>query len=255
MKRFTSGIAAATFAAVLAGFAGPCLAADPGSWSYTGPNGPAKWGKLAKEFAVCGTGQMQSPIDIPDKDVRKGDLPALLFNYKPASLRVTDDGHTIEVNYPPDSWLTVDGKRYELVTVTFQKPGEFKVNGKGQEMSAHLIHKSKDGKTAIIAVMLAPGAENPVLKSILANLPATKGKENAVDTVFINAFNLLPKTKGYYTFAGSLTTPPCTEGVTWYVLKTPVEISADQIARFGRVYPMNARPVQPRNDRDMLGTP
>jgi carbonic anhydrase len=255
MKCLTNGFAVTLFAAVLASFAGPSLGADPSSWSYTGANGPTKWGKLSKEFAVCEKGTMQSPIDIPDKDVRKGDLPALLFNYKPSPLKVIDDGRTIQVNYAPDSWVTVNGKRYELVSIDFHKPSEMKVNGKGHEMAAHLVHKDKDGKIAILAVMFDPGAENPVLKTIWSNLPASKGKESVVDGATINALGLLPKTKDYYMFTGSLTTPPCTEGVSWYMLKNPMEVSPDQIARLGRLYPMNARPTQPRNDRDIVGTP
>jgi carbonic anhydrase len=255
MKVSFDGIIALILAAGLASFGGACVAADPSGWSYGGPSGPPKWGKLAKEFAACGTGTMQSPIDIADANVRKGDIPALLFNYKPSPLRIVDNGHTIEVNYAPDSWVTVNGKRYELIAIEFHKPSEEKINGKGQEMAAHLVHKDKDGKIAIIAVLLDQGSENPVIKTLWSNLPTTKGKENIVNGVTINALGLLPKNKGYYTFAGSLTAPPCTEDVTWFVLKTPMEVSADQIARFGRLYPMNARPTQPRNDRDIVGSP
>jgi len=232
-----------------------CAGPDPSSWSYTGNTGPAKWGKMAKEFAACGTGELQSPIDIPDAHVRKGDIPAMLFNYKPSPLSIVDDGHTIRVNYAPGSYVNNNGKRYDLVAIEFHKPGEEKVNGKGHEMSAHLIHKDKDNKVAIIAVLLDQGAENPVLKTLWSNLPSMKNKESVVDSVTINAVGLLPKHKGYYTYAGSLTAPPCTEGVTWFVMQEPVSVSADQIARFGRVYPANARPIQPRNDRDILGSP
>ncbi len=210
---------------------------------------------MAKEFAACGTGELQSPIDIPDAHVRKGDIPAMLFNYKPSPLRIVDDGHTIRVNYAPGSYVNNNGKRYDLVAIEFHKPGEEKVNGKGHEMSAHLIHTDKDNKVAIIAVLLDQGAENPVLKTLWSNLPSTKNKESVVDSVTINAVGLLPKHKGYYTYAGSLTAPPCTEGVTWFVMQEPVPVSADQIARFGRLYPANARPIQPRNDRDILGSP
>ena len=122
-------------------------------------------------------------------------------------------------------------------------------------MEAHLVHKSQDGKLLVIAVPLDPGAENPVLKDVLANLPAAKGKEQLVSGVNINALGLLPKDKGYYMYTGSLSSPPCTENILWYVLKTPATASADQMARFGRVYPMNSRPTQPRNDRDIIGTP
>ena len=122
-------------------------------------------------------------------------------------------------------------------------------------MEADLVHKSQDGKLLVIAVPLDVGAENPLLKGVLANLPAGKGKEQLVSGVTINALSLLPKDKGYYMYTGSLSSPPCTENILWYVLKTPATASADQMARFGRVYPMNSRPTQPRNDRDIIGTP
>ncbi len=252
MKCLMKGFAATILAAGLAGFAGPSFGVDSSTWSYAAA---AKWGKLAKEFHLCGTGTMQSPIDIPDKDVRKGDLPALLFNYKPSTLKIVDEGHMIQVDYAPDSWVTINGKRYELGVIEFHKPGEVKVNGKGHEMEADLVHKSQDGKLLVIAVPLDVGAENPLLKDVLANLPAGKGKEQLVSGVTINALGLLPKDKGYYMYTGSLSSPPCTENILWYVLKTPATASADQMARFGRVYPMNARPTQPRNDRDIIGTP
>ena len=255
MKRFFDGFLVMTLAALFAAFAGPSVGAEPQTWSYTGNTGPAKWAKLNKEFHLCGAGTMQSPLDIPDKEVRKGDLPALLFNYKPSPLRVVDDGHMIQLNYAPDSWVTVNGKRYELASIEFHKPAEVKVNGKGHEMEADLVHKAQDGKILVIAVPLDPGAENPIVKSVLANLPASKGAEQTVNAVTINALGLLPKEKDYYMYMGSLTAPPCTENVTWYVLRKPVTLSADQMARFARVYPMNARPTQPRNDRDIIGTP
>ena len=167
---------------------------------------------------------------------------------------IVDNGHTIQVNYAPGSYVSIDGKQYELVRFDFHKPSEEKIDGKGHDMEVHMFHQAKDGKLAVIAVFLDSGKENPLIKSLWSNLPQTKDKENVVDSVKINALELLPQDKGYYTYPGSITTPPCTEDVNWYVLKTPVQVSADQIARFGRVYPMNARPVQPLNNRDMMGT-
>ena len=210
---------------------------------------------LRRRAARAGFLERADKIDIVDKDVRKGDLPALLFNYKPSPLRIVDDGHMIQVNYAHDSWVTVNGKRYELVSIEFHKPGEAKVNGKGHEMEADLVHKAQDGKLLIIAVPLDAGTENRVVKAVVSNLPATKGKEQEVAAASIYALELLPKDKGYYMYTGSLTAPPCTENVLWYVLKSPIQVSTDQIARFARVYPMNARPTQPRNDRDIIGTP
>jgi carbonic anhydrase len=254
MKGFVDALAATLVAFGLIAVAPSCAAADAGRWSYTGPNGPPKWGKLEKDYAACAAGKEQSPIDIPDANARKGDLPPLLFNYKPSPLKIEDNGHTIQVNYAPGSFLTVEGKRYELVEFDFHKPSEFKVSGKGQEMAVHLVHRDKDGKLAIVAIFLDQGKENPLVKTLWNNLPQTKGKENVVAGAEINAVGLLPQNKDYYTFKGSLTTPPCTENIAWYVLKTPVQISADEIARFARYYPMNARPVQPLNDRDILGS-
>ena len=169
-------------------------------------------------------------------------------------IKIVDNGHTIEVNYAPGSFLTVSGKRYELTSIHFHKPSEEKVNGKGHEMSAHLVHKGDNGKLAVVAVLLDQGSENEVIKALWSNLPVTKGKEVVIDSTKINALALLPKNKDYYSYEGSLTTPPCSESVTWFVLKTPMTLSGESIARFGRIYPMNARPVQPRNDRDIVGS-
>jgi len=239
-------------AASLWGGATPSFAAD--SWSYSGATGPARWAKLSKDYATCGTGQLQSPIDIPDNKVRKGDIPPLLFNYKPAPIRIVDTGTTIQVNYPPGSFLTVSGKRFELDSITFHKPSESKVNGKGHDMSMHLVHKGENGKQAIIVVFLDQGNENEVIKTLWKNLPVTKGKEVVVDGAQINAIGLLPKNKDYYQYEGSLSVPPCTESVTWIVLMMPATLSGDEIARFGRLYTGNVRPIQPRNDRDIVGS-
>ncbi|HVN34525.1 MAG TPA: carbonic anhydrase family protein [Casimicrobiaceae bacterium] len=251
MKRSIEAMVATALASGLVAMAPSSAAADK-SWAYAGPNGPTKWAKLDKSFAAC-AGPLQSPIDIPDAHARKGDLPPLLFNYKPSPLKIVDNGHMIQVNYASDSWVSIEGKRYELVELQFHKPSEFKISGKGQEMDVQLVHKDKEGKIAVVAVLLDQSKENALIKTILSNLPQTKDSESAPPNIQINAFGLLPQNKEYYTFKGSLTAPPCTENVSWYVLKTPASISADQVARFAKVYPMNARPLQPVNDRDILG--
>ena len=181
-------------------------------WTYAGATGPAKWGNLEKGFEECKLGQTQSPIDIPDASARKGDIASLLFNYNPGS------------------FVTVDGKQYELVQFHFHKPSEEKINGRGHDMVAHLVHRGPGGKLGVIAVLLDAGRENRLIKTLWDNLPKEKAKENVVNAVTINVVDLLPQNKGYYTFAGSLTTPPCSQDVTWFVLKTPVEISAVEIA-------------------------
>ena len=254
MERLWKDLLRMIVGAGLASIAGFCIGAEGTQWSYAGPTGPAKWGSLDKGFAPCKLGTTQSPIDIPDADARKGDLPALLFNYKPSPLRIIDNGHTIQINYAPGSFVSIAGKQYELVQFHFHKPSEEKISGKGHDMDAHLVHQDKDGKLAVIAVLLDEGKENALIKTLWSNLPQAKAKEIVVDTVKINALGLLPENKAYYTYAGSLTTPPCSENVTWFVLKTPVPISGDEIARFARGYPMNARPLQPVNARDIQGS-
>ena len=254
MKRISGRLLGAVLGAALGAAAGWSMAAGGAHWSYSGATGPAKWGTLEKDFALCKTGTVQSPINIPDADVRKGDLPSLLFNYKPSPLRIVDNDHTIQVNYAPGSFVTVSGKQYELVRLEFHKPSEMKVNGKDHDMAVHLVHKDKDGKLAVVAVFIDPGKENALIKTLWSNLPQAKDKENVVEAAKISAVELLPPEKGYYSFPGSLTTPPCTENVAWFVLKTPIQLSADQIARFAKLYPMNARPVQPLNERDLVGT-
>jgi len=220
-------------------------------WSYTGPTGPASWGTLEKSYSACAVGKSQSPIDIRDDVAKKADLPPIAFDYAPSPLKIIDNGHTIQINYAPGSFITVGEKRYELVQFHFHKPSEEKVNGKSYDMVAHLVHKDKDGHLAVVAVLLASGGDNPFIRTLWDNLPKTKETEVAVDAVRIDVANLLPENKAYYTFSGSLTTPPCSEGVTWFVLKNPAPISPDEIDRFGRSYPMNARPVQALNGREI----
>jgi carbonic anhydrase len=160
----------------------------------------------------------------------------------------------VQVNYPPGSSLTVGGTRYELVQFHFHKPSEEKINGKSFDMVAHLVHKDAQGKLAVVAVPLKAGSENAVVATLWRNLPREKEHEVAVDSVSIDATGLLPPARGYYTFQGSLTTPPCSEDVRWFVLKSPSTVSAGEIAAFGKLYSTNARPVQPLNGREVQST-
>jgi carbonic anhydrase len=216
-------------------------------WAYSGHDGPAKWAVLNPEFATCKLGKHQSPIDI--HGAKTVDLPAIKFNYQPTPLAVIDNGHTIQVNYAPGSWIDVGGTRYDLVQFHFHKPSEEKIDGKSHAMVAHLVHKNADGKLAVVAVLLDGGGASATIDTIWKNLPKEKDKQIIVAQTTIDASALLPKDHGYYTFQGSLTTPPCSEDVTWLVLKTPMRISDDEVARFASIYPMNARPTQPLNHR------
>ena len=247
----TIGLTALAACAVLA-LAAEHAAHDTPHWSYAGATGPTHWAELEKDFNLCGAGATQSPIDIRDESVRASDLPHIEFHYQPSKLRIIDNGHTIQVNYAPGSFITVGEKRFELVQFHFHKPSEEKVNGKSYDMVAHLVHRDSDGHLAVVAVFLsAGGGHNSLIDTLWGNLPKTKEAEIAVDAVTIDAASLLPADHAYYTFAGSLTTPPCSEGVTWFVLQHPTTVSSDEVARFGKVYAQNARPVQPLNGRQI----
>jgi carbonic anhydrase len=218
-------------------------------WTYGTHAGPAEWGALSPEFTTCKLGKHQSPIDI--RGAAPADLPPIKFDYKPSPLKVIDNGHSIQVNYPPGSSIDVGGVRYDLVQFHFHKPSEEKINGKSHPMVVHLVHKSADGKLAVVAVLLDSGGASALIDSIWKNIPKQKEKETIVQNATIDATDLLPSSRGYYTFQGSLTTPPCSEDVTWMVLKDPVKIADAEIAAFGKIYPMNARPTQPLNGRDI----
>jgi carbonic anhydrase len=225
--------------------------AEGGHWAYGGHGGPANWAELDQAFATCKLGQLQSPIDI--RGAKPAALPAIRFDYKPVPLKIIDNGHTIQVNYAPGSSIDVDGARYELVQFHFHKPSEEKIDGKAHAMVAHLVHKNAEGKLAVVAVLLDKGGSNPTIDTIWKHLPKQKEHEMAADAS-IDAAALLPGNKGYYTFQGSLTTPPCSEDVRWFVLKTPVRITDAEITAFGKLYPMNARPTQPLNGRAIEAT-
>jgi carbonic anhydrase len=215
-------------------------------WAYEGPAGPAAWGELKPEFSTCASGARQSPIDITDGI--KVELDAVQFDYRPSNFRVIDNGHTVQVNLAVGNTIEVTGKRYELVQFHFHRPSEERINGKPFDMVVHLVHKSVEGKLAVIAVLLERGSAQSVVQTVWNNLPLEKGDE-VMAKGQIDLMALLPTDRRYYTYMGSLTTPPCSEGVLWMVMKTPVQLSAEQLAIFTRLYPMNARPIQSAGGR------
>ncbi len=221
-------------------------------WTYSGHEGPEHWGDLDKTFGTCQLGHRQSPIDITG--AKPADLPPIQFAYQPSPLHIVNNGHTIQVNYAPGSFITVGDRKYQLKQFHFHHPSEEHVNGKGFAMVAHLVHADADGKLAVVAVLLDPGVANPVIASVWQHLPAHEGPEQKLDDVKVDVSGLLPADKGYYTFTGSLTTPPCSEGVTWFVMKAPEPISQSQADAFGKIVPMNARPIQPLGGRDVLAS-
>jgi len=218
----------------------------PGHWDYTGRHGPAHWGALKPEFATCSSGKRQSPIDITD-GIRL-QLDPVEFDYRPSPFRVVDNGHTVQVNVAAGNSIEVMGRRYELVQFHFHRPSEERIDGRAFDMVAHLVHRDLEGRLAVVAVLLERGSAQPVVQAVWNNLPLEKGEELAARAPLdLNA--LLPAERRYVTYMGSLTTPPCSEGVLWLVMKQPVPISPEQIAVFARLYPMNARPLQSASGR------
>jgi len=223
----------------------------PPHWSYEGTTGPDRWGDLNSDYAKCKTGSEQSPINITGSVA--SDLPAIEFHYTDSALKIINNGHTVQVNSDGRSSMTVAGKQYQLLQFHFHHPSEEQMNGKSHDLVIHLVHKDAEGHMAVVAVLADQGPDNSVLKTIFNHLPQTS--EGEVTTgVTINPADLLPKTSSYYTFPGSLTTPPCSESVTWFVLKQPVTLSQSELEQFVKLYPHNARPVQPLHQRTVLST-
>ena len=239
-------------AAALAGGT-PALAQEHAAhWSYSGAHGPDHWGAEDPAFATCGTGTRQSPIDVETATVAA--LPPIEFSYRAFPLTVTDTHHTFQVNVPQGSGgITVGSDHYELVQFHFHHPSEERIHGKRYAMVAHLVHKNDQGELAVVAVLIHQGDANDALKPIFDNFPA-EGTESKVAGTNLDPMQLLPAKRGYYTFEGSLTTPPCTEHVHWFVLKDPVHASAAQVGQFATRYPNNARPTQPLNARNVEET-
>lgn len=245
----TSGTAHKTTSAAMphgANLADDMLFSHNIHWSYDGEGGPQRWGKIDPSNAKCDTGERQSPINITD-GIRV-DLEPVMFDYKPVRYNVIDNGHTIQVNLGAGNAITILGRRYDLTQFHFHKPSEERVSGRNYDMVMHLVHKDMDGKLVVIAVLITQGKANSLVQTIWNNMPLEK-QETVQATGTIDLNQILPVNRQYYTYMGSLTTPPCTEGVLWIVFKEPIEISQEQISIFNRMYPMNARPIQPSSGR------
>jgi carbonic anhydrase len=245
--RFLRGAAALLALGALAPVA---EAADEVHWGYEDEVGPESWARLSPEFAVCGSGVRQSPVDIPPTaPLNPADLA---FDYKPSALNVVNNGHTVQVNYDPGSTLRLDGAAYELAQYHFHTRSEHAFGGKLADMELHLVHRGPSGGLAVVGVLLNRGAENPAYAPTMANLPVREGPAQTVPGVRTNAADLLPAQRTYYRYDGSLTTPPCSEGVKWLVMSTPVQISEAQVAAFQRIFATDNRPLQPLNGRPFL---
>ena len=211
-------------------------------WEYEGAMGPENWGK---EFPTCGKGRSQAPLNIkgPFEKVRFSVAP----DYKQGQLKIVNNGHTIQVNVPVGSKIRIDGRAYDLLQFHFHRPSEEHIDGKPAAMVVHFVHKNLEGELAVLAVMLREGNENPGIKTLWTHAPPKEGPEVVPDGVMFNPANLLPREMDFFHYDGSLTTPPCTEKVKFFILKSQVNISKEQVSDFP--FKMNARPIQPANGR------
>jgi carbonic anhydrase len=245
MKISKWAIAMITFMAP--GPAGTVLAQH---WSYEGEAAPQNWGKLDAKFALCATGKNQSPIDLGG--FVEADLKPLKLDYKAGIADILNNGHTVQINYAPGSSLAVDARAFDLKQFHFHSPSENKVNGKQFPLEGHLVHADKDGNLAVVAVMFQEGAANALLTRLWEKMPNKAGDKSTLPTG-LNVTQLLPKERDYYRFNGSLTTPPCSEGVRWFVMKKTATASKAQIEQVSKsISGANNRPIQATNARSVL---
>lgn len=228
-----------------------CASGGNTHWGYSGEGGPENWGHLSPEFEVCGKGKNQSPIDI--SSMIESELPPISFSYKSGSLDVINNGHSIMESFAPGNSITLDDHTYELKQIHWHTPSENHVNGQAFPMEAHLVHADKQGNLAVIGIMYTDGRENSSIANIWNNMPAKIDAVNKDDSITVNPEDMLPPNRDYYLFNGSLTTPPCSEGVRWMVMKNPIEASAEQIKQFHSIFQVDTnRPVQPIYARPVL---
>jgi len=242
MKKVYLSIAAGLIVA-----AGNSMASD---WGYSGHGAPEHWGELDPAYEMCGKGVNQSPIDLTG--FIESELAPISFNYTGLATEVVNNGHAIQANYTSGSTIEVAGKSFELKQFHFHSPSENTINGEFFPMEGHFVHMAQDGSLAVIAVMYKVGAENEGMRKIWKQMPDKVGDKVAMASQ-VKAEELMPENRDYYRFNGSLTTPPCSEGVVWLVLKEPVTVSQAQVDAFVHVmHHPNNRPVQPTNARPVL---
>lgn len=223
---------------------------DPKHWAYEGSTGPGYWADLDPANTLCRSGQQQSPIDVSTAYAQR--LEPLALRYMPGNVTTLNNGHTIQHNVEPGSFLEIGADRYQLLQFHFHTPSEEAIGGRRYPMVIHFVHKNDAGQLAVIAVFLKQGKEDQrTLKSLWKKFPAT-GETDSDSHLLVNPQALMPARLDYWTLMGSLTTPPCSEGVRWIILKTPITVSARQLAQFRKLFPMNARPLQPLRQRAIL---
>jgi carbonic anhydrase len=218
-------------------------------WTYEGEEGPEHWGELDPAYGICNAGKSQSPIDISSPSEK--DLANIVFNYQTGEMNILNNGHTVQVNYDAGSYIELDAVRYDLLQFHYHSPSEHVIDGKSFPAELHLVHKNAEGQLAVVGLLLEEGAENLAFDPFINNLPAeeTEGKDTGVT---INATEFLPTIQTTFRYSGSLTTPPCSEGVNWLVMTTPVELSSAQLGKLDELFENNNRPLQAINDRSVL---
>jgi carbonic anhydrase len=225
-------------------------ASEAAHWGYTGHSGPAHWGDLSPEFAVCSSGKNQSPIDLTG--MVEGELPELVLDYGTGGHQIVNNGHTVKINYTPGSKLTAAGQSYELKQVHFHAPSENTIEGRSYPMEGHFVHADSGGNLAVVSVLYDYGEANAQLQKAWLGIPQQVGKVYPLYD-HVDANGLLPDNRDYYRFNGSLTTPPCSEGVKWFVIKQIDTVSKEQAEMFSKIMGVaNNRPVQPVNARIVI---
>jgi len=243
-------------------------------WSYGGATGSSHWAELNHGFALCGSGKRQSPVDVYSQELEN--LYSLQFNYDNIPLQLINNGHTLQANYKDvgkQNTVMIGGKSYPLVAKAeynselmlgdvpykllqfhYHTPSEHAFNGKRYAMEVHLVHKNTNGNLAVVGVFIKAGNHNELLQQVLDNISSTVNQTSIIKDVLINAATLLPENRGFFYYNGSLTTPPCSENVNWFVMRNPIEASSEQVNRFAQLIGKNARPLQPLNWRNPLGS-
>ena len=246
------------------------------NWSYSGQSGPNHWANITNEYQLCSNGKNQSPINI--EDAVKSNLFKLNADYYNVPLQIFNNGHTIQFNYSSisdikehqvsidgklhllpsakkyNSSLKISGEKYNLLQVHFHSPSEHQINVIHHSLEAHFVHANTEGQLAVLGVLFKEGEANSVINKLWEFMPGEKGAVKTIEGVTINAGDLLPDNLAYYHYRGSLTTPPCSEAVRWFLLKTPQTVSKEQVKKFLSVIGENNRPVQPMNARFLLKT-
>lgn len=221
-------------------------------WDYIGPADATHWADLDPDFIQCAEGKAQSPVDIRTSACKEADqVTSIQFHYRPSVLDIVNNGHTIQADYQQASFIQCGEKFFDLVQFHFHSPSEHSVDGKKFPMEMHLVHRDINDELAVIGVFIQEGAENPAFQPIWEHLP-DHAAEHFQLNLQVDVQDLLPTDRSTYRYEGSLTTPPCSEGVHWFIMKSPISMSAAQLQKFQQLFKGNCRPIQPANGREVI---